>query len=298
MNSEDNVIQNQQQRERNQRQAAHRRESKAEAKARRMAAPGAQNTHHDLEAGKTPAELDGSLGVAANQEVKIEMTATEHREGLWAGYCRFALNLHRSGELPSYQDALRNGHCSDVEAPQLMNAAIEFVTERGGRRPWRLSPGPSDEQLEDLPGWIEQRLAEDHIEQEAAEYRKRWQKGLARALGKSAGQAQTGNGSRIPAWQQRSKYDLAELACRLEWTIVQHKAKRGKFERVWLDHRSSNYIRHRDGGIGTKGIIFMANAIVGRREHRDYNENWTIVIDWLREQQASRSKPEPEESAS
>jgi hypothetical protein len=73
--------------------------------------------------------------------------------------------------------------------------------------------------------------------------------------------------------------------------MARHQAERGKFERVWLDHRSPYYIRDRDGGIGTKGIIFMANAIVGRQEHRHYDENWTIVMEWLREQQALRSEP-------
>jgi hypothetical protein len=134
---------------------------------------------------------------------------------------------------------------------------------------------------------------EERGEQEEAEHRKRWQKWLARELGKAAGQPQapTGNGQR-PVYQQRSKHDLEELARRLEWTMARHQAERGKFERTWLDARSPYYIRDRDGGIGTKGIIFMANAIVGLQERRDYEENWTIVMNWLRERQARESTPE------
>jgi len=224
------------------------------------------------------------------------MATTEPREALWAGYCRFALNLRCRGELLSFQDDLRNGRCRGIEAPQLLNAAIEFVIQRGNLRPRRWSPAPTDQQLEDLLGCITQRLAEEHAEQKTAERLKRWEKGLARELGKDPSQAQTGNPSWTrPVYLQRSKHDFAELARRLESTIAKHQAERGKFERAWLDARSLHYIRDRDGGIGVKGIISMANAIVGRQEHRDYDENWTIVMRWLREQQASRGEPGPQE---
>jgi hypothetical protein len=165
-----------------------------------------------------------------------------------------------------------------------MNAATAFVTQGGRLGSSRWLPAPTDEELEDLPGWTAQRLAE----QEAAERCRRWRRSLARELGKGNAHA---NGSPTgPVYQQRSKHDFEELARRLEWTMARHQAERGKFKRTWLDARSPYYIRDRDGGIGTKGIIFMANAIVGRQERRDYEENWTIVMNWLREQQALRSE--------
>src|SRR5262245_2687700 len=98
------------------------------AKARRakaMSAPGTQSAHDQLEVGKRPAEADGSNEAIVNEGAKIEMTATESREVLWVGYCKFAANLHRRDELTDFQDDLRNGRCPDVEAPQLMDAAIE-----------------------------------------------------------------------------------------------------------------------------------------------------------------------------
>jgi hypothetical protein len=301
MNSGDNAmsVHDEERRERQRRQTAHRRALSASAKAARaviIATPGPQNMRDEFEIGKSTAEFDGPLEAAANQEAEIQTTETDPREAQWAGYCQFALNLHRRGELTSFHDNLRNGHCRDVEAPQLMNAAIEFVTQRGELRPLRWSPAPTDEQLEDLPAWITLRLAEERAVQEETERRKRWHKGLARELAKAAGQPQlpSGNGQRA-VYQQRSKHDLEELARRLEWTMAQHQAERGTFQRTWLDPRSLYYIRDRDGGIGTKGIIFMANAIVGRQERRDYEENWTIVMNWLREQQASRCKPESHE---
>ena len=178
-----------------------------------------------------------------------------------------------------------------------MRAAIDFVTQRGNLPQRRWPPAPTGEQLEDLPGWITQRLAEDQVEQEAAERRKRWQKRLARELRKDAGELQDSNLSRTgPVYLQKSKHDFTELARRLESTIAKHQAARGTFERTWLDCHSRHYIRDRDGGISVKGIIFMANAIVGRQEHREYDENWSIVMNWLTELHASRSKPVPEQS--
>jgi hypothetical protein len=289
-------VHDEERRERQRRQTAHRRALSASAKAARavvIATPSPQNARDELEIGKSPAELDDSVDAAANQEAEVKMPESDPRETLWAGYCSFAFNLHRRGELTSFHDNLRNERWRDVEAPQLMNAAIEFVTQRGELRPLRWSPAPTDEQLQDLSVWITQRLAEERAEQEEAERRKRWHKGLARELAKAAGQprAPTGNGQR-PVHQQRSKHDLEELARRLEWTMARHQAERGKFERTWLDSRSPHYIRDRDGGIGVKGIIFMANAIVGRQEHRDYEENWAIVMNWLRQRQTRESTPE------
>jgi hypothetical protein len=280
-------------------QAERRRERDAAAKTERAAAVAAtdtQDTHRQLEAGTRPIEVDGRPEAPVNEGAKIEMTATELREALWAGYRRFALYLHRRGELASFQEDFRSGGSLEVEARQLMNAAIEFVTQRGRGRPSKWSPAPTDEQLEDLPAWITQRLADESTEREAAERRMRLEKRLARELGKGTAQTPIGNGSRTgPVYQQTSKHDLEELARRLEWTMALHQAERGTFQRTWLDARSPYYIPDRDGGIGTKGIIFMANAIVGRQERRDYEENWTIVMDWLRERQASQGKAKSQE---
>src|SRR5262249_28447915 len=159
-------------RARQRRQAAHRRQLHAAAKARRataIAATGTQDERDQLEFGERPADVDGSLEAAADGGSKIEMATTEPREALWAGYCRFALNRRCRGELLSFQDDLRSGRCRGIEAPQLLNAAIEFVIQRGNLRPRRWSPAPTDQQLEDLLGCITQRLAEEHAEQKTAE---------------------------------------------------------------------------------------------------------------------------------
>jgi hypothetical protein len=173
-------------RERHRRLAADRREHHRTATERSAvvtAAPDIQETRDELEAGKTPS-ADGSLELAAN-EAKIEKTEADARETLWSAYCSVALKFHRGRELPNFHDDLRNGLCPDVKIPELMNAAAEFVVQSGRLRPWKWSPAPTTEQLEDLPGWITQRLADEEV----AKRRERRQRSLARELGKGDGRA-------------------------------------------------------------------------------------------------------------
>ena len=56
-----------------------------------------------------------------------------------------------------------------------------------------------------------------------------------------------------------------------------------------LDHRSKYYIADRAGGISNKQIVLMANLIVRRQEKRPYDENWNIVMEWLRKRRAEQS---------
>ena len=121
----------------------------------------------------------------------------------------------------------------------------------------------TEEQLQDLPNWITQRVADELAEQESEKRRKRLRAKLARATGKTNSSGRTN-----PVHLQRSKHTLDELARRLEWTMAKHKAELGTFERRLLDHRSPHFISDRDGGIGSKGVILMANAITGQNERR------------------------------
>ena len=81
---------------------------------------------------------------------------------------------------------------------------------------------------------------------------------------------------------------------RLEWVIAEH-TKRGEFRREDLDHRSKHYICDRDGEISNKQIVLMANLIVGRQEKRPYDQNWTIVRDWLLDRRAEQQPVQPDE---
>jgi hypothetical protein len=109
---------------------------------------------------------------------------------------------------------------------------------------------------------------------------------LARALGQVP---PAGNGTINPIHLQQPKRSLEEMGQRLERAM-----SREGFEREWLDHRSPHYISDRDGGISNKQIVLMANLIVGRQEKRSYDENWTIVTNWLHSRQAQQT---PDEAA-
>jgi hypothetical protein len=214
-----------------------------------------------------------------------DQSEIEHRRELWEGYYKFATNLRRRGELDAFQTDLQGGRCGNFERAELLYAAVMLVLGLAAAGAWPLSglPAPSDADLRE-PDWIERRVAQAQAEQKVADRQKRWRAKLARATGKPSGQTN-------PVHLQKSKYSLDELTRRLESTIARHEAERGKFERRWLDHRSPFYIRDSDGGISNKGIILMANAITGKQERRDYDQNWQIVMDWLRDGSVRDSDP-------
>jgi hypothetical protein len=72
-----------------------------------------------------------------------------------------------------------------------------------------------------------------------------------------------------------------DLARRLEWTITNHVFETGRFKRAWLDYASARYIPKSKGGIDQRGIVAMANELVGRRVKRNFATSWNIVMEWL-----------------
>ena len=203
---------------------------------------------------------------------------------VWPGYCKFATKLNRGNELTDFLVALQAGQCNNVTDPTLFvaAAALAVAAADAGLRLTNWGSPPSAEELAS-PTWLAERVAAERANQETAERRKRWEQGLARAQGQPR-PAGTG-GTISPTHLQKSKLSFDELVRRLRWVMEQHQAKHGEFKRQWLDHNSSHFIH---GGIGTKGVIFMANEIVGRRERRSPDENWAIVTNWLREQHAKQ----------
>jgi hypothetical protein len=223
-------------------------------------------------------------GVAAGAIVADETTtASGQAQGqldaqiinkLWLGYCKFAARLHHKEELAGFLDALRAGLCNGVKDPDLFAAAADLAAAADGSLPvtyW--GSAPSAEEL-GSPTWAAQRLAAGRTNQATTGRRARWQQGLARALGapRSAGTA----GSINPVHLQKSKLPLDELAKRLQQAM-----DRPGFQREWLDHRSSNYLPVRDGGISNKQITIMAGLISGRQEPRSFDESWAIATNWL-----------------
>jgi predicted DNA-binding transcriptional regulator AlpA len=216
-----------------------------------------------------------------------EVIALSDRDALWQGYCRLAVALHRRGNAAEFKTDLLAGQIPTVTDTALMQAALALVAgmSAAGVKRWNWLPAPTRDELADPEAWAARRLIDRRAAQDA-EGSGRWDAQVARALR----QPPTAKGTINPVHLQQSKYDLAELARRLEWTIAKHKAERGDFKREWLDHRSQHYISDAAGGISNKQVSIMAGEITGSRSRREFDANWKIVTDWLRERQAeSRS---------
>lgn len=202
----------------------------------------------------------------------------------WIGYCVFASYLRRRKELAKFLDELRAGRRHGVTDPELFAAAAALVValrEAGLRLTPQCSP-PSAEEL-GSPTWVAERVAAERASQAAAGHDKRWQQGLARALGEPR---PAGTGTINPVHLQELKHSLEDLGRRLRKAM-----DRPGFQREWLDHRSPQYIPDRDGGISNKQVTIMAGLISGRQE-RPFDESWTIVTNWLREQHMEQPRPD------
>jgi hypothetical protein len=193
----------------------------------------------------------------------------------WDKYRRFVDQLARRGELAQVEAAVNAGSLS-VSNPDLLKAAIQVRRDAPDLQHW--NPAPKDDELADLSGWIANRLEE----QERSTRHKRWLRQLARLEGRP----NAGNGAGTPMHRQRSRFDVNELARRLNFVITRHTTERGEFRREFLDHRSPHYIAVKDGGIGNKQIVMLAHQLVPSDERRDFDANWAIVKSWLSEQQS------------
>jgi hypothetical protein len=216
------------------------------------------------------------------------------RDKNWQGYCKYAIGLHRHpDDLADFRADLQSGRRPDVTEPVMMTAALALVSGMAdaGVRRWDFLPAPGADDLRDPAAWATQRLAEQRAAQDSAERIRRGQHQLARALG---GPRSTASGTINPVHLQQPKRSLEEMGQRLECVIAKH-AKRGEFRREDLDHRSKHYISDRDGGISNKQLVLMANLIVGRQEKRPYDQNWKIVVDWLRDRRAKQQPVQPDE---
>jgi hypothetical protein len=222
-----------------------------------------------------------SSSLAGAQVLNNNGATPTDRNALWADYCKLALNLYRTGRIAQFDAGLEAGHHPLIVDPALMAAALSLVrgAAAAGVRPWTgWSPAPSAADLADPAAWTSQRLADQRVAEDVAERVKRLDRAIARALG---GPQSAATGTINPVYLQKSRRSLDELAQRLEWVIAEH-SKRGPFRREDLDHRSPHYISDRAGGISNKQIALMGNLIVGRQEQRPYDQNWKIVMDFMK----------------
>jgi hypothetical protein len=227
-----------------------------------------------------------SSSLTSAQDLNNNGATPTDRNTLWADYCKVALNLYRSDQIAQFQANLQAGHHPLIVDPALMVAALSLVrgAAAAGVRPWTgWAPPPNAADLADPATWASQRLAAQRVAEDEAEHVKRLDRAIARALG---GPQSAATGTINPVHLQQSKHDLDELARRLEWVIAEH-TKRGPFRREDLDHRSPHYISDRAGGISNKQVVLMANLIVGRQEKRSYDQNWKIVMVWMRNRGAT-----------
>ena len=238
----------------------------------------------------TPTNTGTETATATETETETDTTATNivltEWDKAWQGYCKFAVGL-RPDERVQFQTDLQNGRAPQVD-PALMAAAgalVAGMADAGVPR-WDWLPAPSTEDLSDPAAWAARRLAARRAEQDAAERSAAWQRKLARAQGQTS---PASNGTINPVHLQQPKRSLEEMGRRLRRAM-----SREGFKREWLDHRSPHYISDRDGGISNKQIVLMANLIEGRQEKRPYDQNWTIVTNWLRSRQAQQTPDEAE----
>ncbi len=215
---------------------------------------------------------------------QVPPAAPPSRDACWRRYLAFVRRLDRHGELAAFVAELHDDR-HEVEDVRLMHAAIELVRDPTASTV-KHPPTPSVEQLTDLAGWLAQVVTDN----DTAQRRKRWGREL-RVAGPRDGQI-TGASSG-PVYQQQSKHGLDELVQRLESVIAKHQAAGREFKREMLDHRSPHYVTHRDGGIDTKGIVFLANFITGQAERRSYDENWAIVSEFLNGRKATGATVKP-----
>jgi hypothetical protein len=148
-------------------------------------------------------------------------------------------------------------------------------------------PAPSTDDLSDPAAWAARRLVERRAEQDEAERVRHQQRKLARALGQVP---PAGNGNGRPVYRQRLTRPLAEVGDALDRVIAEHQSKHGEFKRQWLDPNSPRFI----AGVTNKEIIIMASEITGQSKWRSFNENWSIVTNWLHSRQAQQT---PDEAA-
>jgi hypothetical protein len=232
-------------------------------------------------------EFNTAPNTGTETQTNIAPADTNRREAQWMGCCKLAFNLHhRPDELAQYQAKLQNGYrVPYADDPQLMPTAIALVSgmAAAGVRKWDWLPPPSAADLADPAAWLARRLAERRSEQNDAERDRRLRQKEARAFGQPR---PAGITAINPVHEQHSKHSLDELAKRLVSTMAKHEAERGEFKREWLDHRSEFYIPASDGGISNKQVAIMACEITGSRARRSFDENWKIVLDWLRARKA------------
>ena len=208
----------------------------------------------------------------------------------WQGYCKYAIGLHRRpDDLADFEVDLQGGRRPDVTEPAMMTAALALVVRHGGRgRPaLGLVAGAQRRRPSDPAAWAARRLAERRAEQDEAERVRHQQRKLARALGQIAAGRQRDRQAGLPTAPGRP---LAEVGDALDRVIAEHQAKHGEFKRQWLDPNSPRFI----AGVTNKEIIIMASEITGQSEWRSFNENWSIVTNWLHSRQAQQT---PDEAA-
>jgi hypothetical protein len=240
-----------------------------------------------------------SIDTEANTETGTETTATDTTatdivltewDKRWQGYCKYAIGLHRRpDDLADFEVDLQGGRRPDVTEPAMMTAALHLVAGivAAGVRRWDWLPAPRAADLPDPAAWAARRLAERGAEQDEAERVRHQQRKLARALGQVP---PAGNGTGRPVYRQRLGRPLAEVGDELARVIAEHQSKHGEFKRQWLDPNSPRFI----AGVTNKEVIMMASEISGRQEERPYDQNWTIVTNWLRNRQAQQTPDEAE----
>jgi hypothetical protein len=236
-----------------------------------------------------PASIDTETATETGTNIAIKPTPTEWDKA-WQGYCKYATGLHRRpDDLADFEADLQGGRRPDVTEPAMMTAALALVSGMAdaGVRRWDFLPPPSGDDLRDPAAWAGQRLVERRAEQDAAERVRNQQRKLARALGQTL---PAGNGTGRPVYRQRLGRPLAEVGDALNRVIAEHQSKHGEFKRQWLDPNSPRFI----AGVTNKEVIMMASEISGRQEERPYDQNWTIVTNWLRNRQAQQTPDQAE----
>jgi hypothetical protein len=180
----------------------------------------------------------------------------------------------------AFEADLHSGQLPDIDA-SLMQAAVAVAGDDALAN-WHWPPVPTEQQLNDLSGWLEWLRSE----RDAGRRRKRWMRELR-------GTAPTRQGAGTPigaARLQNASHPPDELLRRLKFVIEKHERDHGRFRREYLDHRSEHYIRDADGGLSNKQVTFLANHIAGNSDARSFDETWTIITKHLAECAAAPSE--------
>ena len=198
--------------------------------------------------------------------------------------------LHRQKKLDAFLEDWRNGTCAfTMEPPEAIDVIAKLIAryDEAEVRPLKWPAAPSDEQMKDADEWVGECVAEARDEQAAAKRQRGVRNVMNHVLVRAGDEPAP---SKInPVYLQRSKFSLEQLAERLTNTMARHQAEHGEFRHEWLDHKSKRYINNNDGGISNKQIQIMANLIEGRQQQRRFDDNWSIVTNWL----AQRSEVAP-----